>query len=232
MSNELAKQAVSFDIWKTLIKSNPEYKPARDKHVAKQLGVETGLVKTALRQADVVCDEKTDKTGIQLGGTERLEAMCKILGAPIARAALSEIADEIQELFLEYPLQLMEPELLSTLDDIHPNRAIALTSNTGFFDGTYMRRALDAVGIGERTDHYIFSNEVGVAKPDPKIFTEAAALLGVAPSAITHVGDNFVADYQGATRAGMQAVHLAPEPVEVGVATTETIKEAYEKGLL
>lgn len=232
MSKEVNNQAVSFDIWKTLIKSNPDYKPTRDEYIANTLDLETGIIKTALRQADINCDETSDKTGVQFGPVERLESMCVTLGIPLGRSALSAIAHEVQELFLQYPLRLMEPELLETLDNIQANRAIALTSNTGFIDGVYMREALRNIGIMDRTNHQIFSNEIGVAKPNAKIFARTAELLGVTPSSITHVGDNFAADYIGATRAGMQAVYLTDENREDEVVATKTIKEAHDKGLL
>lgn len=232
MSKEVNNQAVSFDIWKTLIKSNPEYKPTRDEHIANKLDLQTGLVKTALRQADIACDKESDQTGVQFGPIERLQSMCNILGTPLGHTALSTVAHEVQELFLQYPLQLMEPELLKTLDNIRANRAIALTSNTGFIDGAYMREALRTVGIIDRTNHQIFSNEIGVAKPDTKIFAKTAELLGVEASLITHVGDNFDADYVGATKAGMRAVHLSDETDRADIVITKTIKEANEKGLL
>jgi len=49
------------------------------------------------------------------------------------------------------------------------------------------------------------AREAGVAKPDARIFRAAAALVGVAPEHVLHVGDDVHHDVLGALRAGMQA---------------------------
>lgn len=54
------------------------------------------------------------------------------------------------------------------------------------------------------------SATVGVAKPDPAIFTPALDALGVAPERVLYVGDTVHADVEGATRARMQVVQLDP----------------------
>jgi FMN phosphatase YigB (HAD superfamily) len=45
-----------------------------------------------------------------------------------------------------------------------------------------------------------------VRKPDPEIFLRACSELGVAPGAALHVGDDLVADVQGAAAVGMKTV--------------------------
>jgi putative hydrolase of the HAD superfamily len=55
------------------------------------------------------------------------------------------------------------------------------------------------------------SATVGVAKPDPAIFTMALDALGVPPSrAVLHVGDSLRYDVAGALATGLQPVHLDP----------------------
>lgn len=232
MSEQVKNQAVSFDVWKTLIRSNPEHKPARNQLVADRFGIDPEIMQVALRQTDVLCDRLTDSTGTQFGPVERLEKIADLLKTPLGVKAIQALAIEVQEQFLLYPVVLYEPDLLSTLDAIQEDNPIALTSNTGFFDGVYMREALDQAGILQRTDHHIFSNEVAAAKPSAKIFAQTATLLGLAPEHITHVGDNHTADYKGATAAGMKAVHLADKPVDNTTITATTIQDAHEKGLI
>jgi len=54
----------------------------------------------------------------------------------------------------------------------------------------------------------IDSHVVGVAKPDPRIFHEAAARVGVPTQAVLHIGDDAHLDVVGAREAGMQCVLL------------------------
>jgi len=54
------------------------------------------------------------------------------------------------------------------------------------------------------------STIVGVAKPDPAIFTPALTALNIDPEVVLYVGDTVHADVAGATNAGMQVVQLDP----------------------
>lgn len=54
------------------------------------------------------------------------------------------------------------------------------------------------------------STLVGIAKPDPAIFTPALEALGLDPGVVLYVGDTVHADVMGATNAGMQVVQLDP----------------------
>jgi len=54
------------------------------------------------------------------------------------------------------------------------------------------------------------SGVVGVSKPDPRIFTDALARLGVAPGRAWMVGDNFETDIRPAAALGLATCWLAP----------------------
>ncbi len=54
--------------------------------------------------------------------------------------------------------------------------------------------------------HIVYSQAAGAAKPDPRIFREALNRFGVAPSRAWHVGDNPVADVEGARGVGIHPV--------------------------
>ncbi len=89
---------------------------------------------------------------------------------------------------------------------------IGLISNwdrrlAGLFAGLGLDRYLDAI---------VSSAEVGLHKPDPRIFELACQRLGVVPSEAAHVGDHHYADILGAESVGMTAVlidrHDGAEP--------------------
>ncbi|MFX4865018.1 HAD-IA family hydrolase [Acinetobacter baumannii] len=50
------------------------------------------------------------------------------------------------------------------------------------------------------------SGEVGLGKPDPRLFRMALCAFGVGPEEAVMVGDNPQRDIQGALRAGAKAV--------------------------
>ncbi|WP_117237480.1 HAD family hydrolase [Thermus sediminis] len=68
---------------------------------------------------------------------------------------------------------------------------------------------LEVVGLRRYFDHLAVSALSGVAKPDPRLFQEALAALGVAPEEAVHVGDS-EADLLGARGAGMRAFLFDP----------------------
>jgi putative hydrolase of the HAD superfamily len=63
---------------------------------------------------------------------------------------------------------------------------------------------------------------LGYAKPDARIFLEAAKSVGVQPEALLHVGDDFDADVLGSLNAGLQAAWIVRKRLsEVKVVTCE-----------
>jgi putative hydrolase of the HAD superfamily len=84
-------------------------------------------------------------------------------------------------------------------------------------DGPYQRRKMAAAGLDELIDTAVFSGDLGVSKPDPKIFLAGAASLGLAPQQVVYVGDRWATDTVGALTAGLAAIwlnrlgHLRPE---------------------
>lgn len=54
------------------------------------------------------------------------------------------------------------------------------------------------------------AEEVGFAKPHPRMFQAVFDTLGVAPAAVVHVGDDPEHDIRGASAAGMRTVWMNP----------------------
>jgi FMN hydrolase / 5-amino-6-(5-phospho-D-ribitylamino)uracil phosphatase len=67
---------------------------------------------------------------------------------------------------------------------------------------------LQTIGLARHFDASVAAPSFGVAKPDPRIFQEACALLGVAPHEAVYVGDDLLLDVLGAQRAGLRAVWM------------------------
>jgi len=91
--------------------------------------------------------------------------------------------------------------------------ALAIVSNSdGTLEGRLAREGICQVGPGRGVPMSIVidSAAVGVAKPDPAIFTIALEATGVAPERTLHIGDTVGADVDGALAAGVRPVHLDP----------------------
>lgn len=68
-------------------------------------------------------------------------------------------------------------------------------------------QSLSLLGIHDLFTGVVVSADVGYVKPHPLPFQEILAKLDVCASEALYVGDNWLADIQGAKRMGMKAVH-------------------------
>ena len=85
---------------------------------------------------------------------------------------------------------------------------------------------LGPAGITELVDGVVTSAEVGVPKPDPRVFERALAIAGAAPSEALHVGDNAANDLAGAAAAGVRAVLVQREgEPPAGVEAVRSLRE-------
>jgi putative hydrolase of the HAD superfamily len=85
---------------------------------------------------------------------------------------------------------------------------LAVVSNTMRTPGATLRKLLDRFGLLRFFAHTVFSDELGVRKPDPAIFLGALEAIGGAPARAIHVGDDGVLDVGGARAAGMRVIQV------------------------
>lgn len=98
----------------------------------------------------------------------------------------------------------MDFDLVNFIRGLRPAFKTALLSNA--WPG--MRQSVDAkYGVMEAFDVQIISAEVGLAKPDPRIFELTVDRLGVKPAEAVFV-DDFVKNVEAAQAAGLYAVRF------------------------
>jgi HAD superfamily hydrolase (TIGR01549 family) len=81
---------------------------------------------------------------------------------------------------------------------------VGLVSN--YPDGEAIRASVQRVALRDILEVVVASGDVGCVKPDPLPFTTALRHLNIRPEEAVYVGDNWLADVQGAKRLGMQSV--------------------------
>lgn len=148
------------------------------------------------------------------------------------RLALTEagedgaLAEPAFELFLE------ERHRVTLFDDALPALEqlaarfplVALTNG----NADLARIGLDHLFVGK-----ISARDVGAPKPDPRMFHEACARLGLAPAEVLHVGDDVERDVRAALTAGLGAAwvvrpEIHPEPGPAPEGTTYVVRELME----
>jgi putative hydrolase of the HAD superfamily len=96
--------------------------------------------------------------------------------------------------------------------------AVAIVSNNdGTAEAQLLEHGICQVGPGDlpTVACVVDSGLLGIAKPDPAIFTPALQALGVAAERALYVGDTVHADVVGARAAGLQVVQLDPYDLHV-----------------
>lgn len=77
---------------------------------------------------------------------------------------------------------------------------------------TLQRGKISRYRLDEQVDFTLVSEEAGYHKPDKRLFWAALKLAGeVAPEQALYVGDNLIADIQGAQEAGMTPIFINSE---------------------
>ncbi|HCQ31837.1 TPA: hypothetical protein DIU27_05705 [Candidatus Collierbacteria bacterium] len=228
---------ISFDIWQTLLLSNPAYKNARAEALRKHLGaedMELGSFANLMKTVDEEIDKISDETGVQFGLPERVKKVYENLTLELR---IPELTDEhianfetiADQLIIDNLPTVLEDDLLKTLSAIKERGIqMAVMSNTGFISGRQMRLVLRQLGILPFISIQLFSNEMGVSKPNKLIFEALAEQSGIDGSMILHVGDNFKADYAGAKAAGLKAVQLTSTSSDSSVAQIRKLSDLIQ----
>ena len=108
------------------------------------------------------------------------------------------------------------PDVIPTFDALAPHFKLGLLSN----GNTYPENC----GLDGRFAFVIFSQDVQVEKPDPKIFQITAERAGCDLTEMLHVGDSLKSDVAGAKNVGAPSVWLNRE----GLLNDTNIRPDYE----
>jgi putative hydrolase of the HAD superfamily len=90
------------------------------------------------------------------------------------------------------------------------HRIVLVSNSLGHLEERLQGICQVGPGPGATVDAVIDSSEVGVEKPDPRIFDLALATVGGTRDDAVHVGDSIVYDVAGAQAAGIRAFHFDP----------------------
>jgi putative hydrolase of the HAD superfamily len=74
----------------------------------------------------------------------------------------------------------------------------------------------DNANVRRYFDVIVDSAQIGLQKPDPRIFLAAIETLGIEPARTVMVGDSLARDMAGARAAGMAHIWLVPDPARHG----------------
>ena len=188
------KKAVFFDLFFTL--ANLEYQSENEFTL---LNISRQEWEASAENADVYRLRATGKLKTE---KEMLESMVAGLPFSVTENQLEKLV-EIRNDRYRKSLTEIHPDILSTLNQLKDNGIkLCLVSNADIIDKKYW----DISPLKDYFDAVIFSCDVGIVKPDVKIYQLAMEKLSVSPAESIFVGDGGSNELYGAKTAGMTTV--------------------------
>ena len=119
----------------------------------------------------------------------------------IGEERLAPIAEELSFLYDYDRLTLMrKPRLKETIEALH-EAGLRMGIISNIISTSLVPHLLNEYGIAQYMECIVMSSEVGIRKPDPRIFEIALKQMGVTPEETCYVGDTISRDVLGARNA-------------------------------
>jgi HAD superfamily hydrolase (TIGR01493 family) len=201
-------RGIVFDLWNTLVYNHHRPNPIIALGHAFGLGGARGWTKTIERGMML---EKL--AGIEQG----LDALERHTGAQLDSPTRAELGRIWREACAQ---TRFFPEVREVLEALAVRIPLGLLSNTQSFDLEF----LDDEALPFRAT--VFSYELGALKPDARLFRRIAEKMGIPPSELLMVGDNFQDDILGAEGVGMQALLIRREGASLSFQELHPEREA------
>jgi len=210
----------SFDLWLTLIRSNPDFKRERAKVFHQQfnpLGKSLQEVETIFRQVDLMVNSINENTGKNIDADEMYMMVISMINnynPHFSGLDMQELTLEMEALVFNYLPQLYcgnTKDLLASLKE-SGSSTVSLLSNTGFIRGTTLKKVLNALELDQYLDFQLYSDEHRLSKPNAAFFRLMLETIDrkrhpeLELHEVVHVGDNPIADIHGANALGIHSV--------------------------
>lgn len=202
---------VFLDLYQTLAYFHPE-RELRQWNVLKELGFQVEL--DDVRRAYIEADHDYTQVGMKtplydMTREERHLIYVRFQAILLRSLGLDHATPMAQQIYRRYweinrELQLY-PDVAPVLTELK-QKGYRLGLITNVTDDP--TKDVEKIGLMEWLDVVVASCLERCDKPDPRIFQIAMRKLGAAPDEAVHVGDQWLADAEGATSAGMKGILL------------------------
>ncbi len=208
---------ITFDLWNTLISENgvdlTGYRvnrvlPIFEEHSIKNIN--EPMLRDAFADSWKMFMYEWETRHYTPTTASMLMVAFEKLGIKPSDMLFERVLQEMETILLDAPVGLIEGTE-SILNDLKMNYRLALISDTGFTPGKYLRQLLKKLGIFNLFNVMAFSDEIGVSKPDRRMFDYVLKECRIEPNEAIHIGDLLRTDIAGASNAGMRSVHFRKE---------------------
>ena len=134
---------------------------------------------------------------------QRIQNLCFDLKLKLAAEDIKVIANKVANAWQQHIS--LDPEAHRVLHTLHRSKKLALVTN--FDHPPHVHSVLSKLSLTPYFDSVVISGEVGVKKPNPRIFDTALEQTGIKPEEAIYVGDT-EDDTKAAHAAGMVPIHI------------------------
>lgn len=147
-------------------------------------------------------------SAVEISAQDAVASVAAELGVQAPGDALAEAVDAVFRTCL--PDVAPADGALETLHGLQ-GRGLRLGVISNARHGAYVRWALERLGFLAFFQTVVVSADVRLRKPQPAIFLDTCAVLGVAPAQAGYTGDFYPQDMVGARAAGLRSIWLTDE---------------------
>lgn len=211
MSNSRA--LLSVDFWDTLVKAetggNKRHKVRHEALCEVSYSYVENLPDGEIEEAHRQASNEFNRIWLNQERTpttrEMVNNILTHLGIPATKKELEWLVRIYEESLLEGPPDLAE-NVADVLADLQERYTLALISDTMYSPGRVIRNYLESHDLLNYFDDFIFSNETGYSKPNPKAFMTVLENNNCQPNRSFHIGDRLDTDIKGANTVGMNTI--------------------------
>ncbi len=213
--------AVTFDLWDTIIVDEsdepkraamgllPKYQTRRElvwKFLDKHAPIQKELVDVAYAAADAAFRKVWYDQSFTWSVAERLDVVLKGLNRTLPAQEMDELIRLHEEMEFEVQPDLAHG-IVEAIKGLHGKYKLGVISDTIFSSGRVLRQLLEVNDIEKYFEAFIFSDQIGCSKPDPRAFMAAAKSLDVDITKIAHIGDRDSKDIKGPQNLGAKGIY-------------------------
>lgn len=213
-------KAITFDFWDTIVQDDSD-EPKRkqqgllskaesrtksfvDEIVKHHPNIPLSAIKKGLDDANAWFRHCWKKEFHTPTVSTRLEKACENLGiAPTP--GLGKVVEYYELMEVNIPPDFA-PGIADCLQELSKDYTLGIISDTIVSPGTSLQKILHAVGLLHYFQAFVFSDEVGAAKPAAHVFDCARSQFQVEYHQMVHIGDRESNDVLGPLQVGMKGI--------------------------
>ena len=216
----MALKAITFDLWDTVLKDDSDEPKRKAKGLKtkseerrqvlwealnEQAPTDKSMVDTEFQTQEKFYRERWLRERVTPNVADRLAVLLGGMDRELPGHVFDQLVSIYEDMEVEIPPDIFAGAA-DGLDELAGKFPLGVVSDTIYTPGSGMRTILEGYGVRQCFSSFAFSDEIGRAKPNERIFAHVANELDVEFHEMVHIGDRELNDVQGAQALGMKAI--------------------------